>query len=235
MARKRSRPVAARRRLRREDTVEAAVARAAGLNVRDQLQLARNASVWGASVAAVAAACLAPSAVGNLASVWGLFEGLTIVPAGVLVRRAWMLQRGLRYLDETDDPAITVGDEGMAHLRELVKSLDSKPAIKAGKAAIAAAAQAYLERARILERRGHVEALLVDNDPGISDEELAHGLDSCNQELAAIDEQIEGLILAVAHLANSSDQSAAVALTNVRDATDSVQALASGFDELAGQ
>ena len=233
--RRRSRSLQTRRILRREDTVEAAIARGAGLAVRDQLQMARNASVWGASVIGFAAACIAPAALGNTASVWGLFEAFTAVPAALLVRRAWMLQRGLRELDESDDPAITAGDEGMAHLQQLVGSLDSRPAIKRGKEALVAARQGYEERRRVLERRSHVEALLRDSDPGISEDELAKGLDSCNNELVEIDRQIEALVLAVSHLAASSDQSAAAALDRVRDATDSIQALAAGFDELSGK
>ena len=222
--RRRPTSIEQRRRLRHEATVEAAVARAAGLNVRDQIQMARNASVWGAGLIGLAALVLMPNTIGDPSSVWGIAEAVTAVPAAVLVRRSWMLQRGLRELD--------AGDDEMAHLRQLVRSLDSRPAIKAGREALAAAEQGFEERRRVLERRGHVEALLIDTNPQVSEEALAAGLASCNAELVEIDRQLQGLVMAVAHLASSSDQSRAAAVSHVRDAADGVNALASGFDEL---
>jgi hypothetical protein len=145
-----------------------------------------------------------------------------------------MLQRSLRELDETDDEAVTEGDEEMAHLRELVRSLESRPAVKVGRTALSAASRAFEERRNVLVRRGHVEALLADADPNLS-EALTADLVSCERELEEIDRQLHELMSAVAHLAASSDQSRGAALANARDAADAVKALALGFDELKAQ
>ncbi|MEY2426001.1 MAG: hypothetical protein QOI61_1573 [Actinomycetota bacterium] len=233
--RRRDKSLEERRRLRREATVEAAVARGAGLDVRDQIEMARNASVWGVVVAGIAAAGLAPTAIVHPSSVWGLFEAFAAAPALVLARRAWMMQRSLRGLDDTDDAAVTEGDDEMAHLREIVRSLDSRPAKKVGRTALAAADRGFAERRNVLIRRGHVEALLADADPNLGNDALAADLESCDRELADVDHQLAELISAVAHLAASSDQSRGRAVANVRDASDAVKALALGFDELNSQ
>ena len=146
-----------------------------------------------------------------------------------------MLHRGLRELDENDDPAITDGDDEMAHLRELVRSLDNRPAKRAGRTALDAAAQGYEERRRILERRGHVEALVLDADPHLGHDALAADLASCDRELVDIETQLQGLIAAVAHLADTADLSRGLAIAKVRDAAEAVNALASAFDELGPQ
>lgn len=221
-----------RRRLRHEATVEAAVARGAGLDVREQVALARNLSGWGAAVLGFAAACLAPGAIAHLASGWGVLEGVTAVPALVLGRRTWLLQRTFTHLSETDDPALTDGDDEMAHLRELVRTLGTRSAQRVGRSALAAAAKGYAERRRVLERRGHVAALLRDADPHLSHDALAADIEGCDRELADLDRQLEDLCVAVAHLADAADETRSAAIESVRGATDGVSALASALDEL---
>ena len=211
------------------------MARAAGLDVCDQVEMARNGAAWGAGIIGLAAAGIAPYAIANMASGWGLLEALTAVPTLVLARRTWMLQRGLTELRGIDDPSVTDGDDEMAHLRELVRSLDNRAAVRVGRRALSAADQGYAQRRRILERRSHVAALVADVDPHLSHEALAADLDACDRELVDIDVQIQTLIEAVAHLADSADQSRAATVASIRDASDAVNALASAIDELGPQ
>ncbi|HVT78091.1 MAG TPA: hypothetical protein VHD87_13735 [Acidimicrobiales bacterium] len=224
-----------RRRLRRGETVEEAVARGQGLAVSEQMAMSRNMAVWGGGMLSFAAACFIPGASHNLASGWGMLEAVTAVPAGVLFRRAWLMQRTLRDLQDENDPGADDGDDELAHLRQLVRSLEAKNAVRVGKSAITAAQRGYAERRRILERRAHVEALLADADPHLGLAALQADLDGCNAELQTIDNHLLDLIEAVTHLAASADQSQDAAIASVRDTADAVHALASAYDELRQQ
>jgi len=145
------------------------------------------------------------------------------------------MQRSLNDLRADDDPAITGGDDEMAHLRELVHSLQGRNSIRVGKTALTAAAQGFEQRRRILERRGHVQALLDDADPHLERAALEADVKGCDEDLAKVNDQLMTLIESVAHLAASSDQSQTAAIASVRDSADAVNALASAYDELKQQ
>lgn len=234
MARRRRSAIEKKRQLHHSATVEAAIAHGAGLAISDQVELARNMSAWCGGLLGIVAAAAIPAAVGDPATVYGLFEVLTAVPALILGRRAWMLQRSLRVLREANDPALTDGDDELAHLRELIQSLESKAAKKVGKGALAAAQQAFGERRRVLVRRSHVEALAADAESTIGIEALSADLANCDTDVAEIDDQIRGLIMALVDLVDSDDDSRTQALAEVQEATDRVRALAQAWDELHG-
>jgi hypothetical protein len=228
-------PIEKRRQLNHVATVEAAIAQGARLDVLEQVKAARNLSVYGGTMTTFAALCASPGALENLASGWGVFGGIASFLGVVLFRRAYLLQKTLGLLRDEADPALFAGDDEMAHLRQLVKSLESKGAQRAGRDALAAAQQGYAERRRVFERRCHIEALLEDADPNLGMTGLAEDLVIIDRELAEIDRRMLDLIEAVVDLADSSDDSHSGVINKVRDATDEVDALAEAWDELRGK
>ena len=89
-----------------------------------------------------------------------------------------------------------------------------------------------MSRVALCSSSRHLLGLLDDAETTVGSDALRHDLDVCDGELAGLREQIERLVAAVAHLADSEDDSRDIALDRVRNATDRVSALASAMDEL---
>jgi hypothetical protein len=213
-------------------TVEAAVARGSGLDIRNQITRARNGALWGSAVLGLAAAVLLPGAIGDATSGYGILEALAAIPLGVVSHRAWMLQRSLASLGDDDDEGLTEGDEELARLHDLVDLLQTRSAVRSGRTAIAAARQAYDDRRHLYERRGHIDALLSETRTESARTVLTTELETCTRDLANLDAQVEGLVAAVAHLADASESSHTTAPRRVQDATDAVTALAAAIEEI---
>jgi hypothetical protein len=223
-----------RRKLRREMTVEAALAKSTGLDVRNQVARSRNGAMWAASGLGLLAATWLPAffAGGDAATGGIILEAFTLVPMLGLARRAWHLHHAAKALDDEDEPELTAGDDEVARLRELVRSMATRSAKRAGTAAIAATRQAYKERRRHFERRHQFAALQNEAETDASRAAMADEVASCDKDIASLDAQLDKLLASVAHLAEVSATSRSTAIQRVRDSTDAVNALADAITEV---
>ena len=222
-----------RRKLRRDMTVEAALARTLGLDVRDQIDKSRKRARWIASGLGALAAFWIPAFFGGGDAALGgvILEAFTVIPMLAMARRAWHLRHAMRALDDEEEPMLTDGDDELARLQELIRCMPTRSAKRAGNAAVAAARQAYKDRRRHFERR-HQLVELSEEMSDAARTALEREAAACEADIAALNAQLDGLIASVAHLSQVSGRPRTAAIGRVRDATDAVNALAEAMEEL---
>ena len=224
-----------RQKARRDVAVEGALARSSGVDVRREVARSRNAAAWISAGLGALAALIIPAFFGGGDAVLGatIIEAGTVPPLIATARRAWRLHHAVREIDRgafaVDVPE---SQDELDRLRALVRSMPTRASKRAGASAVAAARQAYEDRRRHLERRAQLVALGKEAGSVAARKAVSQEVAACDADIAALDAQLDGLVAAVAHLSEVTGQSRSTAISRVRDATDSVSALAAAVDEV---